>query len=155
MLHSGHVYIHTYLPHVVVLVYSQCLREARSVRSLQPPTPPHLLTAYLSSAYMDESRQTLYPVLDCRKVNLKLRATNQNVFNLSMDASVALSSLPSEACGALVAVAANVGNTRVTVALDTKAFGRLEAIVTIAAYPPLTVSVVCTCMHALFLCMCL
>ena len=118
-------------------------------------TPPPLLTAYLSSAYMDESRQTLYPVLDCRKVNLKLRATNQNVFNLSMDASVALSSLPSEACGALVAVAANVGNTKVTVALDTKAFGRLEATVTVAAYPPLTVSVVCTCMHALFLCTCL
>ena len=64
-----------------------------------------------------------------------------------MDTSVALSSLPSEACGALVAVAANVGNTKVTVALDTIAFGRLEASVTIAAYPPLTVSVVCACIQ--------
>ena len=88
---------------------------------------------------MDESRQTLYPVLDCRKVHLKLRATNQNIFNLSMDTGVALPSLPSEACGALVAVAANVGNTKVTVALDTKMFGRLEAAITIAAYPPLKV----------------
>ena len=60
---------------------------------------------------------------------------------------MALSSLPSEACGALVTVAANVGNTKVTVALDTIAFGRLEASVTIAAYPPLTVSVVCACIQ--------
>ena len=137
--------LHTCLPHVFVLVYSQCLREALTC-SLPPP-PPLDLTAHLYSAYTDESHQTLYPVLDCRQVNLKLRATNQNIFNLSMDASMALSSLPSEACGALVAVAANVGNTKVTVALDTIAFGRLEASVTIAAYPPLTVSVVCACIQ--------
>ena len=94
---------------------------------------------------MDEPRQTLYPVLDSQNVNLKLRATNQNIFNLSMDTVVALPSLPSEACGALVAVAANVGNTKVTVSLDTKTFGRLEAAIT---NPPLKVCVcVCLCAH--------
>ena len=150
MLHSGHVYTPICRMYLYLAIHNASERHL--------PSPTLHLTAHLYSAYTDESHQTLYPVLDCRKVNLKLRATNQNIFNLSMDASVALSSLPSEACGALVAVAANVGNTKVTVALDTIAFGRLEATVTIAAYPPLTVSVVCTCIHALFcvhVCKCL
>lgn len=110
------------------------------------------LPIHLSSAYVDEQRQTLYPVLDCRKVNLKLRAANQNIFNISMDTAVELDSLPSEACGALVAVAANVGNTKVTISLDTKTFGRLEATVTIAAYPPLKVCVCTLCINFPFVC---
>ena len=75
-------------------------------------------------------------------MNLKLRPTNQNIFNFSMDTGVELSSLPKGACGAVTAVAANVGNTKVTVTLDTKIFGRLEATATVAAYPPLKVCVV-------------
>ena len=45
-----------------------------------------------------------------------------------------LSSLPKGACSAIRVVVARVGRTKVTITLETKVFGRLEATTTIEAY---------------------
>lgn len=76
---------------------------------------------------MDESQQTLYPVVDCRKLNFNLSAASQiNIFNISMDTEVELSFLPKGACGAVRVVLAKVGIAKVTITLESKTFGTLE-----------------------------
>lgn len=86
---------------------------------------------------MDESQQTLYPVVDCRKLNFNLSTAGQiNIFNISMDMEVELLSLPKGACGAVRVVMAKVGIAKVTITLESKTFGTLETTAHLYASDP-------------------
>ena len=75
---------------------------------------------------------------DCRYMPLDLATSSEEVFNLSIPASLELTQLPESACVGVRAVANSVGNTKLTVTY--RGMGRyITASVTISAYPRLQV----------------
>ena len=72
--------------------------------------------------------------MDCRSFGFDVTANHQDISSIFMDTEVELSSLPKGACSAIRVVVARVGRTKVTITLETKVFGRLEATTTIEAY---------------------
>ena len=92
------------------------------------------------------------PTVDCRGIGVNFTTTSQDISSISMDTEVDLSSLPKGACSAIRVVIVRVGRTKVTITLETKGFGRLEATTTIDAHRLITV-IVCLSMFCCVICM--
>lgn len=86
--------------------------------------------------YTDKERSHLLPFSDCRQMNLVIALSESSVFNVTVERTDIVA-VPEGACLVLSAFALTPGHTRVTVGFT---YGRsiaMEAVVTIAAYPPL------------------
>ena len=86
--------------------------------------------------YVDKDKSKLLPFADCRQLNIAVTLSEPSIFNVSIERGD-IAAVPEGACLVLSALALTQGFTRVTVSYT---YGRsiyMEAVVTIAAYPPL------------------
>ena len=86
--------------------------------------------------FIDQDRSEELPFADCRQLGISITLSEPSVFNITVERGD-IAAVPEGACLVLTALALNPGFTRVTVSYT---YGRniyMEAVVTIAAYPPL------------------
>lgn len=86
--------------------------------------------------FVDKDKSELLPFLDCRQLNIAVTLSEPSVFNVSIERGD-IAAVPEGACLVLSALALTPGFTRITASYTYGRSVHMEAVVTIAAYPPL------------------
>lgn len=86
--------------------------------------------------YVDKDKSELLPFPDCRQLNIAITLSEPSIFNVSIERGD-IAAVPEGACLVLSALALSPGFTRVTASYTYGRSVHMEAVVTIATYPPL------------------